>query len=97
MDNLSFDVSILKPFDPLAHSPAKLQEVARADTSEEVIEYLVSYTGNPVKKSSLELRILWKDSEPDKDTYYGHHQMYKTTAMDSFIERHPELRVLNKK
>jgi hypothetical protein len=89
MDDLSFDVSILKSFDSPTHSPAKLQEIARANTSEEVIEHIVSYTGNPVKKSSLELRVHWKNSEPDKDTYHGHHQMYKTAALDSFIERHP--------
>jgi hypothetical protein len=70
MENLSFDVSFLKPFDASTHSADKLTEIARADTSEEVIDYIVSYTGNPKKKSTLEFRLHWKDSEPADDTYH---------------------------
>jgi hypothetical protein len=75
MDNLSFDISILKHFDPSSHSPAKVAEIARVDTSEGVIDSIVSYTRNLAKKNSLEFRVHWKDSEPDEDAYHRHHQI----------------------
>jgi len=44
---LELDVQFLKAFDPSDNSPAALKSMAEIDRGEEVIEKIVSYTGNP--------------------------------------------------
>jgi hypothetical protein len=74
----------------------KLQWIVYIDTSEEAFDYIVSYTGEPRKKNSNGFRVHRKDSESDENTYHRHHQISKSAALDSFIQRRPELSELNK-
>ena len=53
LSNVSLDVKFLKAFDAASHSAATLKSIADIDTGEEVIDYIVSYTGNPTKRNSL--------------------------------------------
>jgi hypothetical protein len=91
-----FDLSFLKAFDPSTLSPTDLVTIARKDAEEAVIDHIVSYTGTPSKRNTLEFRVRWKDSDPDDDTYHWHRQIKDTEALDEFIKLHPELKVLNK-
>jgi hypothetical protein len=93
---VSLDVKFLKAFDAASHSAATLKSIADIDTGEEVIDYIVSYTGNPTKRNSLEFRVHWKDTEPAEDTYHWHRDLSTTAALDIFIAAHPELRTLNR-
>ena len=96
LSNVSLDVKFLKAFDAASHSAATLKSIADIDTGEEVIDYIVSYTGNPTKRNSLEFRVHWKDTEPAEDTYHWHRDLSTTAALDTFIVAHPELRTLNR-
>jgi hypothetical protein len=91
-----FDISFLKAFDPSTLSPSDLVTIARKDAEEAVIDHIVSYTGIPSKRNTLEFRVRWKDSDPDDDTYHWHRQLKDTEALEVFIQLHPELKVLNK-
>ena len=94
LSNVSLDVKSLKAFNAASHSA--LKSIADIDTGEEVIDYIVSYTGNPTKRNSLEFRVHWKDTEPAEDTYHWHRDLSTTAALDTFIATHPELRSLNR-
>jgi hypothetical protein len=96
LSNIELDVKFLKSFDAASHSAATLKSIADIDTGEEVIDYIVSYTGNPAKRNSLEFRVHWKDTEPTEDTYHWHRDLSTTAALDIFIAAHPELRTLNR-
>ena len=94
---VDLDVQMLKAFDPSDHSPASLKSMAEIDRGEEVIDKIISYTGNPTRKNSLEFRVHWMDSDPADDTYHWHRQIKDTVALEAFIALHPELKVLDKR
>ena len=66
------------------------------DEEEDVIDHIVSYTGHPSKRRTLEFRVRWVDSDASGDTFHWYHQIKDSKALDDFIKLHPELACLNK-
>jgi hypothetical protein len=97
MELVTYDISMLKSFDASDVPPAQLVAIARLDHGEEVIDHIVSYTGNPARLNSLEFRVRWHGAEAADDTYHWHRDFKTTAALDAFILLHPELQRLNRK
>ena len=71
----------------------ELINISSVDKDEYFVEAIVDHRGNPRRKATLEFRVRWRGYVEADDTWLLHREVKDLEALDTYLAKHPELKL----